>query len=79
MTERKQSWKTVAKKKFSRESVYRGGSGQYVLVTPCREVHYALYLTREEAITWNRFQCSRECYKRTHYIVDLSEVCASNK
>ena len=79
MANRKQSWKKIAKNKFGRESVCRGGKDQYALVTPCREVHYTLWQTREEAITWNRVQCSGEYYKRTHYILDLAELTVSSK
>ena len=79
MTKRKQSWKAIAKQRFGKQAVYRGGNGQYALVTQCREVHYSLWLTREDAIARNRFQCSGECDKRTHNIVDLSEVTFSDK
>ena len=79
MTKRKQSWKAIAKQRFGKQAVYRGGNGQYAFVTPCREMHYTLWLTREEAVAWNRFQCSGECYKQNHYIVDLSEVAVSNE
>ena len=83
MTKRKQSWKTIAKKLFGKAAVYRGGNGQYAFVTPCREVHYTLWLTREELSKNTRFVdrrgCGGDCNPRTHYVEDLSEVAVSNE
>ena len=49
MSKRKPSWKTIAKKQFGKAATYHWGDGRYAFVTPCREVHYSLWQTIEEA------------------------------
>lgn len=74
----KQSWNAIAKKVIGKEAVYHGGDGRFEFVTPCREMHYSLWPTREEAdkrkAKVDRTGCCGGCWPRTHYIVDLPEA-----
>lgn len=76
MSARKQSWNAIAKKLIGKEAVYRGGDGQFAFVTLCREVHYSLWPTREEAgkrkAKVDGTGCGGECRPWTHFILDLS-------
>ena len=70
------AWKRIAKQVFGKDAVHhRGGYGRFAYVTPCREVHYSLWPSREEAekvrTVVDRRGCGGECNPRTHYIFDL--------
>ena len=75
---RKQSWNAIAKKMIGKKATYHGGDGQFAVVTPCREVHYSLWPTREEAgkrkAKVDKTGCCGGCRPWTHYIVDLEEA-----
>ena len=75
MSARKQSWNGIAKKVIGKEAVYHGGDGQFAFVTPCRELHYSLWLTREGAdkrkAKVDKTACCGGCRPWTHYLVDL--------
>lgn len=75
MSARKQSWNAIAKKVIGKVA-YRGGDGQFAFVTPCREVHYSLWPSREEAEKYktkvDRTGCGGESRPWSHFISDLS-------
>jgi len=75
---KKQSWKTKARQRFGLKVTYHWGDGQFAFVTPCREVHYSLWPSRQEAekckAKVDRTGCGGECRPWTHYIVDLDEA-----
>jgi hypothetical protein len=56
-------------------NVYHGGDGQFAFVTPCREVHYSLWPSKEEAdkrkAKVDKTACCGGCRPWTHYVVDL--------
>lgn len=78
MSARKQSWNAIAKKVIGKKATYKGGNGQFAFVTPCREIHYSLWPSKEEAIKRktkvDKTACCGECRRWTHYIVDLGEM-----
>ena len=79
----KQSWNAIAKKVIGKGAVYHGGDGQFAFVTPCREVHYSLWSSQEEAdkckAKVDRTGCCGGCHPWTHRLIDLSVVGTSNK
>ncbi|HSL04914.1 MAG TPA: hypothetical protein VK901_15405 [Nitrospiraceae bacterium] len=80
MSARKQSWNAIAKKVIGKKAVYHGGDGQFAFVTPCREVHYSLWSSKEEAdkckAKFDKTGCGGECRPWTHFILDLSKLVA---
>ena len=72
------SWIAKARRYFGRKTTYHWGDGRFSFVTPCREVHYSLWPTKEEAekckVKVDRTGCGGECRPWTHYIVDLGEA-----
>jgi len=77
MSKRKQSWKTIAKKRIGRTAIFRGGDGPFAFVTPCGVVVFTLFQTRAEAekrkAKIDKVACGAACWRGTHYIVDLQE------
>ena len=49
MTKRKPSWETIAKKVLGKSAVQNigdGSRGQFILVTPCRDVGFSLWKSK---------------------------------
>jgi len=69
------AWKKIARKYFGKKAVHHFGDGQFA---PCRELHYSLRPTWEEAQPTKAFVdrtgCGGECNPRSHYMVDLAQV-----
>lgn len=78
MGKRKPSWKAIAKKHFGQDSTYRRGDGGFALVTPCREVHFSLWSTPEEAqeqkATVDNTGCGGDCTPWRHYVLELQST-----
>jgi hypothetical protein len=70
------AWKRIARKLFGKEAVHHEGDGQFAFVTPCREFHYSLWPTRQEAEAISqrvtRTGCCGGCIPSMHYIRDLA-------
>jgi len=72
------SWIAKAGRYFGCKATYHWGDGQIAFVTPCRELHFSLWPTKEEAekrkAKVDRTGCCGGCWPETHYIVDLEEA-----
>ena len=79
---RKRSWKTRAKRLLGKKAVQNigdGSSGQFALVTPCRDqIDFCLWASRDAAEnlkSWlDLVGCCGGCWPKRHYIIDLGAM-----